>query len=123
MLGQPLGDGATGVVHPAALEIQVKLDTGAISTLKHDDLVIKLAFEEEQKIRMQHEFAVYAHLAKKKVTGVVAVHGLFSDPDSGTLALLMDNAGQNLREREKERMGETFPEQVATTKAKRYVLT
>jgi hypothetical protein len=101
----------------------VKLDAGATCTLKRDDLVIKLAFEEEQKTRMQHEFAVYAHLAKNKVTGVVTVHGLFNDPDSGTLALLMDNAGQNLREREKERTGETFPQQVATTKEERYVLT
>ena len=119
MLGQPLGDGATGVVHPASLEIQVKLDTGTISTLKRDDLVIKLAFEEEQKTRIQHEFAVYTHLAKKKVTGVVTVHGLFNDPDSGTLVLLMDNGGQNLREREKERTGEIFLEQVSTTKAER----
>lgn len=28
----------------------------------------------------------------------------------------MDNDSQNLREREKERMGETFPEHVSTTK-------
>ena len=26
-IGQPLGEGATGVVHPAALEVQVKIDT------------------------------------------------------------------------------------------------
>ncbi|KIM42836.1 hypothetical protein M413DRAFT_444485, partial [Hebeloma cylindrosporum] len=119
MLGQPLGDGATGVVHPAALEIQVKDDTGATSILKRNDLVVKLAFEEEQKTRMQHEFTVYAHLAKKNVTGVPTVHGLFNDLDSGTLALLMDNAGQNLREREKERTGEKFPQQVSTTQEER----
>ncbi|KIM42842.1 hypothetical protein M413DRAFT_26824 [Hebeloma cylindrosporum] len=119
MLGPPLGDGATGIVHPAALEIQVKDDRGMISTLKRNDLVVKLAFEEEQKTRMQHEFTVYAHLAKKNVTGVPIVHGLFNDPDSGTLALLMDNVGQNLREREEERTGEKFPKQVSTTKEER----
>ncbi|KIM42823.1 hypothetical protein M413DRAFT_26808 [Hebeloma cylindrosporum] len=120
MLGPPLGDGATGIVHPAALEIQVKYDTGMISTLRRNDLVVKLAFEEEQKTRMQHEFTVYAHLAKKNVTGVPIVHhGLFNDPDSGTLALLMDNVGQNLREREEERTGEQFPKQVSTTKEER----
>jgi len=85
--------------------------------------VIKLAFEEEQKTRMQHEFTVYAHLAKQKVTGVVTVHGLFNDPDSGTLVLLMDHADQNLGEREKERTGEKIPEQVSTTKEEWYVLT
>ena len=72
---------------------------------------------------MQHEFTVYAHLAKQKGTGVVTVHGLFNDPDSGTLVLLMDHADQNLREREKERTGEIFPEQVSTTEEEWYVLT
>lgn len=77
--------------------------TGEIYTLKRDDLVIKLAFE-EQKTRIQHESTVYAHLAKQKVTGVATVHGLFNDPDSGT------HAGRNLREREREPTGENFPE-------------
>ena len=78
--------GATGVVHSAALELRVVLPSGGTSTLKRDGLIVKLAFSQDQQKRLHHEFDIYLHLAHRGAKGVVVVHGLFSDPDSGALA-------------------------------------
>jgi hypothetical protein len=120
-LSDQRGEGATGVVHSAALELRVVLPSGNTSTLKHGNFVVKLAFSQDQQKRLRHEFAVYSHLAQRGAEGVVVVHGLFSDPDSGALALVMDDGGKNLRQRERERTGERFPRQVTTTDEERYV--
>ena len=120
-LSDQRGEGATGVVHSATLELRVVLPSGDTSMLKRDDFVVKLAFSQDQQKRLRHEFAIYSHLARRGAEGVVVVHGLFSDPDSGALALVMDDGGQNLRQRERERTGEVFPRQVTTTDEERYV--
>ncbi|KIM42889.1 hypothetical protein M413DRAFT_444516, partial [Hebeloma cylindrosporum] len=120
-LGQQRFQGATGVVHPATLELRVILPSGETSTLKRDGLIVKLAFLPDQQKRLHHEFDIYLHLAQRGAKGVVVVHGLYSDPESGTLALVMDDGGKSLRQRERERTGEVFPLQVTTTDEERYV--
>ncbi|KIM42894.1 hypothetical protein M413DRAFT_125311 [Hebeloma cylindrosporum] len=123
VLDEPRGEGSTGIIHPATLEAQVKLPSGEISTFKSSNLVLKLAFSNDQQKRLRHEFGVYSHLAQKQVKGVVTVHGLFCDSDSGVLGLLMDNGGQNLRQREMERTGEELPAQVTLSEAERAAFT
>jgi len=101
ILGAPIGDGRTGVIHPAQLELTLK--SGEI--LKRS-MVLKLAITEEQQKRLENEYNIYSHLAQKEVThGIVPVHGLFRDPTSNVLALLMDYSGKSLRQRERERSG------------------
>ncbi|KIM42885.1 hypothetical protein M413DRAFT_125221 [Hebeloma cylindrosporum] len=123
VLDEPRGEGSTGIVHPAALEAQVKLPSGEVSTMKSSNLVLKLAFSNQQQKRLRHEFDVYSHLARKQVKGVIPVHGLFRESDSGVLGLLMDNGGQNLRQREMERTGEEVPAQVTLSEAERAAFT
>ncbi|KIM42901.1 hypothetical protein M413DRAFT_125394 [Hebeloma cylindrosporum] len=118
-LGEQRFRGATGVVHPASLELRVVLPSREMSTLKRDGLIVKLAFLPDQQKRLHHEFDIYLHLAQRGAKGVVVVHGLFSDPESGALALVMDDGGKSLRQRERERTGEIFPRQVTTSDEER----
>jgi len=113
--------GCNGVVHSATLDLRAVLPSGDTSTLKRGGLIVKLAFSRDQQKRLRHEFDIYLRLAQQGAKGVVVVHGLFSDPDSGALALLMDDRGKNLRQGERERTRETFPRQVTTTDEERYV--
>ena len=84
-------------------------------------MVIKLAFTEEQKQKMLDEFRIYGHLSRQKgLEGIVTVHGMFQDPESQALGMLMDDAGQSLRRREMERGGDGI--QVTTTPAERYAI-
>ncbi|PPR00326.1 LOW QUALITY PROTEIN: hypothetical protein CVT26_009741 [Gymnopilus dilepis] len=108
VLREPLGQGAVGIVHPAT--VSVASESGQV--LKRD-MVIKLAFTLEQRKRISNEYEIYGHLYDKNLEGIVTVHGLFKDPESGALAMLMDDAGQSLRRREMERGGDG--EQVKTT--------
>jgi len=117
VLDEPRGEGTTGIVHPATLKAKVKLPSGEVSTMNSANLFFKFAFSKDQQKRLLHEFRVYSHLAQKQVKGVITVHGLFRDADSGVVGLLMDNGGQNLRQREVERTGEEMPHQVTLSEA------
>ncbi|PPR00328.1 hypothetical protein CVT26_009743 [Gymnopilus dilepis] len=108
VLKEPLGQGAVGVVHPAA--VSVVLECGQVLKC---DMVIKLAFTFEQRKKLYNEYRNYGYLYGKNLEGIVTVHGLFKDPESEALAMLMDDAGQSLRRREIERDGDG--EQVETT--------
>ncbi|KAF9556381.1 hypothetical protein CPC08DRAFT_820517 [Agrocybe pediades] len=89
---EPIGEGAVGVVHPAKLSLA--LADGQV--LKHR-VIVKLAFSLEQREKLRHEYDVYSHLASiGHVQGIVEVHGLFEDPDSSALALVMEDGGQSL---------------------------
>ncbi|KAF4622915.1 hypothetical protein D9613_001544 [Agrocybe pediades] len=93
-LSQPMGKGAVGVVHPATVSIELELESGDVVEHK---LVVKLAFSRTQKAGLKHEYDVYSHFAKAGYVGnIVDVHGLFEDPDSNTLALVMENGGRSL---------------------------
>ncbi|KAF9556317.1 hypothetical protein CPC08DRAFT_752574 [Agrocybe pediades] len=91
-LEDQVGSGAVGVVHPAL--VNMKLSSG--ETLQAT-LMLKLAFTEAQKKKLRNEYRIYSRVAEKSVVeGIVGVHGLFSDPESGALALLMDFGGEDL---------------------------
>ncbi|PPQ97039.1 hypothetical protein CVT26_001297 [Gymnopilus dilepis] len=108
ILKEPLGHGAVGVAHPALLELTA--ESGEVLT---QDLVLKLAFSEEQQTLMLNEYRVYEYLSQQKdVEGIVAVHGMFKDPESGTMGMLMDYAGLSLRHREIERESRGEPNSV-----------
>ncbi|KAF7309356.1 Protein kinase domain-containing protein [Mycena indigotica] len=92
LLTSQIGDGATGVVHSANLRVVTK----AGSALTHDNLVLKIAFQERQQVRMRHEYAIYQRLAEHGVTGVPQVYGLFEDLEGGAIALLMNNCGKTI---------------------------
>ena len=84
-------------------------------------MVIKIAFTEEQRKKMHNEYQIYGHLSYEEgLEGIVTVHGVFRDPESGALGMLMDDAGQSLRRREIERGGDGI--QVTTTPAERYAI-
>lgn len=89
-----IGVGATGVLHHAKLEIS----TGKHPTSSRD-IVVKLAFTNEQQERMHHEYRVYSHLASSGVQGCIPdVYGLFEDLEGGALALFMSHEGRTLWE-------------------------
>ncbi|KAF9553459.1 hypothetical protein CPC08DRAFT_822296 [Agrocybe pediades] len=91
-LSEPIGEGAVGVAHAAT--VSLALETGEV--LEHR-VIIKLAFSNVQKEKIRHEYGVYEHLANVgHVQGIVQVHDLFEDPDSRTLALIMEDGGQSL---------------------------
>ncbi|KAF8907634.1 hypothetical protein CPB84DRAFT_1843853 [Gymnopilus junonius] len=100
-LRKPVGRGAVGVVHPAALEL----------TLESGD-VLK---------RELNILCMVIFLRKAGIQGVVAVHGMFKDPEPGALGMLMDYAGQNLRHREIDRIGRGEP--ISTTEHERETFT
>lgn len=97
-LRAPIGKGAIGTAHRGIVELL----TRSGKTLSRPCLV-KLAFDDETRTALKHEFYVYQRLAKKDVfSGIVRVHGLFQDTQTDTTALLMDYGGYSLRRREYE---------------------
>ena len=116
ILKEPLGQGAVGVVHPAA--VSLALESGEVLSR---DMVIKFAFTDEQREKMFNEYQIYGHLSyEEDLKGIVTVHGMFEDRESGTVGMLMENAGQSLRRREIERGGDG--QQVTTTPEEKYAL-
>ncbi|KAJ3515660.1 hypothetical protein NLJ89_g1619 [Agrocybe chaxingu] len=111
--GEPIGHGAVGPVHKATIVITLQSGVDC-----QGEFLIKFAFSEEKQTKLRNEMAIYEHLARaSNVEGVVAVHGLFEDVETGTLAMIMDDAGISLLKRELERRGHPGP--VRTTRKER----
>lgn len=89
ILTSEVGAGATGVVHGGVLAVESS--DGCISL----DVVVKLAFESEQREALKHEYEVYRLLRSKGVVkGITVVLGFFDDFEGrGPSALVMLNAG------------------------------
>lgn len=114
ILNAKLGAGFTGVLHHAKLEVF----KGKNSTSSHD-IVVKLAFTDEQRERMNHEYRVYSRLASSGVQGCIPdVYGLFEDLEGGALALLMSHEGVTLW---KHSPAEPGVQEVKVSTAVRYV--
>ena len=94
LLTSEIGHGATGVVHGATLE----LVTSDGLTLTHE-VVVKLAFADEQQDGLRDEYDIYWHLAQQGVKGVATVLGLFDDLEGCAAALVMTYAGLALHSR------------------------
>lgn len=89
-LTSEIGQGATGVVHRGVLDV----NNG--STML--DVVVKLAFDEEQKTALKDEYEMYRLLRLKGVVdGIATVLGLFNDFEGGPSALVMLYAGEPLQ--------------------------
>lgn len=82
-----ISDGATGVVHGGVLEIE---SSGSCLFL---DVVIKLAFTDQQRDSLRHEYSIYRHLTPKHVSGIPTPLGLFNSLGDGPSALLMTHGG------------------------------
>jgi len=107
------------VVHSAILELRVVLPSGGTSTLKRDGLIVKLAFSQDHQKRLHHEFDI---LPSEEPKGLLSMACLATQIRiSGALALVMDDGGKSLKQREWERTGEKFPRQVTATDEERYV--
>jgi serine/threonine protein kinase len=101
VLTSQIANGATGIVHGAILE----LETSDAQPLTQE-VVVKLAFLEEQQERMRNEYAIYQHLGRANVAGIPKVLGLFEDLEGGSIALVMNNAGVALCEQRTDRSGQ-----------------
>ena len=118
-LREPMGEGAIGIVHHATA-ITTRPESGSEVQL---NLLVKLALEDEQRERLRREYGIYQHMASatEQVEGIVAVHGLFEDTQTGVLALLMDDGGTTLMKREELRTGLDMVEQIQASDEERYV--
>ncbi|KAF8907631.1 hypothetical protein CPB84DRAFT_1843851 [Gymnopilus junonius] len=102
VIKEPLGQGAVGIVHPAV--VTLTLESGQV--VKRD-MVVKFAFSKEQEKKIFHEYRIYGDLSYEEgLEGIVTIHGMFRDPESGAVGMLMNEAGQSLRQREIERGGD-----------------
>ena len=118
-LSEPMAEGAIGIIHRATA-IATLPESGSEVRL---NLLVKLALENEQCERLRHEYAIYQHMASasEQVEGIVFVHGFYEDAETGVLALLMDDGGTSLMQREQLRTGLAMVEQIQVSDEERYV--
>lgn len=77
--------------------------------------MFKLAFNDKQQEKLKNKFEAYCRIFQEICAeGVVEVHGLFHDPESGAMGMLMGDGSIWLRRRESQRIGKEA-EQVTTT--------
>ncbi|PPQ64231.1 hypothetical protein CVT24_008607 [Panaeolus cyanescens] len=73
--------------------------------------VLKMAKTAEALEKLLHEYEVYKILAASSVTeGILLVHGMFQDIETGRFGLLMQDGGTTLYEREQIRLGTSLSE-------------
>ncbi|KIM75061.1 hypothetical protein PILCRDRAFT_13876 [Piloderma croceum F 1598] len=91
VLTSEIGRGTTGVVHRGTL----KPETSGVSVPL--DVVVKLAFDNEQRDALRSEYEVYRSLRSKGVLkGITTSLGFFDDSEGGPCALVMLYAGRAL---------------------------
>jgi hypothetical protein len=91
VLTSEIGHGATGIVHGGTLQLE-----GAEGSVPLD-VVVKLAFDNEQQHALRDEYEVYRRLKSKGVLGgITTVLGFFDDCERGPCALVMLYAGVSL---------------------------
>lgn len=91
ILTSEIGRGATGVTHRGTLEVEYSDEFVPL------DVVVKLAFHNEQKDALRNEYEVYRCLRLEGILrGVTTVLGFFTDSEGGPCALVMLYAGVSL---------------------------
>jgi hypothetical protein len=91
VLTSEIGRGATGVVHRGTLKLETSGVSGPL------DVVVKLAFDNEQRDALRSEYEVYRSLRSKGVLkGITTSLGFFDDSEDGPCALVMLYAGRAL---------------------------
>ena len=94
VLTSEIGQGATGVVLRGTLEPGILPMDGAVPL----DVVVKLAFDVEQRDALRGEYEIYCHLRSKQVRNIATPLGLFDDLEGTACALVMLYAGVSLAE-------------------------
>ncbi|PPQ64233.1 hypothetical protein CVT24_008609 [Panaeolus cyanescens] len=80
--------------------------------------ILKIAKHAEAYKRLLHEYEVYKILSSSGVTnGILMVHGMFQDIETGMCGLLMQDGGTTLFEREQIRLGISYPKKFRITTA------
>ena len=93
VLTSEIGRGATGVAHRGTLEPEV------LDCAMPLDVVVKLAFSDDQKDALRNEYQVYCRLWSKGIhQGIATALGLFDDSEGDACALVMLYAGVPLCE-------------------------
>jgi hypothetical protein len=87
VLTSEIGAGATGVTLGGTLEVETSNQCISL------DVVVKLAFSNEQQKSLEQEYDVYRILTSKGIKGIPAPLGLFNDVEDGPSALVMTHAG------------------------------
>jgi hypothetical protein len=88
VLTSDIAHGATGVVHRGTLEPDIC--EGAMPL----DVVVKLAFDSDQRDALRNEYEVYRQLRSRGVQqGVTTPLGLFDDFEGAACALVLPYAG------------------------------
>jgi hypothetical protein len=91
VLTSEIGRGTTGIAHRGTL----KPETSGVSVPL--DVVVKLAFDNEQRDGLRSEYEVYRTLRLKGVLkGITTSLGFFNDTEGGPCALVMLYAGRTL---------------------------
>lgn len=91
VLTSKIGHGATGVVLRGVLAAD---GSGGSSLI---DIVVKLAFDSEQRDALRNEYEAYCTLRLKGIVqGIATVLGLFDDCEGGPSCLVMRYAGVSL---------------------------
>ncbi|KAG6837241.1 hypothetical protein H0H93_012635 [Arthromyces matolae] len=90
-----IGDGSTGEVHEATIELLGS--DGNVHVFPNT--IVKFAFHPASRRRLRHEFKVYQQLKLLGIKCIPEVFGLFKDVEGDTLALVMTNAGKSLASR------------------------
>jgi hypothetical protein len=85
--------GSTGIVHTGTMYVDLPNEKVPIA--------VKLAFSDDDKSILEHEYAIYSHLQSRKVSGIPQIFGLFVDAEliygyEGPYALVMSFAGSAL---------------------------
>jgi hypothetical protein len=97
VLTSEIGHGASGVVHRGTLHVESSDESVPL------DVVVKLAFDSEQRDALKNEYEIYRLLRSNAVVqGIATVLGFFDDVEGGPSALVMLYAGVSL-EMEPER--------------------
>jgi hypothetical protein len=91
VLTSEIGRGATGVVHRGTLKPEIS--DGSVLL----DVIVKLAFDDDQRDSLRNEYEVYRCLRSKGVQkGIAIALGIFDDSECDPCALVMLYAGVSL---------------------------
>ena len=94
VLTSEIGQGATGKVHRGTLKLHNKDGSAPL------DVVVKLAFDSQQRDMLRTEYETYRCLWSKGVLrGLTTTLGFFDDTEDGPCALVMLYAGDSLSDK------------------------
>lgn len=90
-----VGEGTCGTLHLGTIKVEKPTKTGETAVF------VKLAFTDDERRAVSHEYLVSLHLASRGVSGIPETLGLFQDEGDGPSCLVHSLAGLSLRETRK----------------------